>query len=336
MIELDGSFGEGGGQILRTSLALSCLTGKGFKITNIRAKRKNPGLQPQHLSSVELMKAICSARVKGDELNSTVLVFEPEEIKEGDFTIDIGTAGSISLVAITALPVMINRKITLKIRGGTDVPHSPPIDYLRLILIPILEKAGIKGEIGLVRRGHFPKGDGEAVFSFFNAKISEVNLTEFGKLSEIAGISHSTSLPPHVAKRQIQGTLRILNQLKVPTKIIEDTETTGTVGSGIVLAARGDSVIGSSSLGERGVSAEKIGENAAKDLISELSSGAAVDSHMSDILITLSSLTNLDYIGSSFTLHAMTNLEVVKRFVRVNVDLQGHSPFRLKIRNLDI
>lgn len=132
MIEIDGSFGEGGGQILRTSLTLSSLTKKPFRIYNIRANRPKPGLQRQHLTAVNAVKILTNATVKGDYVGSTELIFSPGDIQEkGDFVFDIGTAGSTTLILQTILPLLLNRKLTVTIKGGTDVPKSPSIDYIR-------------------------------------------------------------------------------------------------------------------------------------------------------------------------------------------------------------
>ena len=145
MIEIDGSFGEGGGQILRTSLSLSCLTGKPFRIFNIRKNRKKPGLQPQHLTSVRAAKLVSGARTKGDEINSSELVFEPSGCRPGEYAIDIGTAGSTSLVLQTVVPALLfaggESRITLT--GGTHVPMSPPFDYLADVYGPTLKRLGL-------------------------------------------------------------------------------------------------------------------------------------------------------------------------------------------------
>ncbi len=238
----------------------------------------------------------------------------------------------MSLVAVTAIPIMINRRIALRIRGGTDVPLAPPIDYMRLVFLEVLEMAGIKGEIEVVRRGHYPQGGGEVIVKEFRGNLEEFSFNEFGDLKEISGISHSTSLPTHIARRQIDGAREILADLNVPLKVIEDVTTPGSKGTGIVLVARGKSIMGSSNLGEKGVMAETVGRIAAQELVRELRSGGAVDSHMSDMLVTFSAMANVDYTGSILTPHVETNVQVVKKFINAELSLQGRSPFRLKSR----
>ncbi|MCG3108363.1 RNA 3'-terminal phosphate cyclase [Metallosphaera sp. J1] len=332
MLEIDGSFGEGGGQILRSSLTLSCLTGRGFRIRGIRAKRKNPGLQPQHLASVRVMKMLTNARVRGDYLGSTELAFEPGNVIEGDFSVDVGTAGSVTLIAMTAIPVMINRKISLRIRGGTDVPLSPPVDYMRLVLIPVLEKMGITGKIEVKRRGHYPEGGGEVVVYGFRGEPSDLVLSHFGELREIRGISHVTSLPSHIARRQVTGAMEVLKEFKVPVNIEEEITKEGSKGTGIVLAAYGSSVMGANSIGEIGVTAENVGRKAGTDLVRELKTGAGVDSHMGDMLVIFSAFANLEYSASFLTQHTETNIEVTRKFLGVDVTLEGKSPSRIRIR----
>ena len=332
MLEIDGSFGEGGGQILRSSLALSSLTGKGFRIRGIRAKRKNPGLQPQHLTSVRVMKMLTNARVRGDYLGSTELEFEPGEVVEGSFTVDVGTAGSVSLIAMTGIPLMINRRISLRIRGGTDVPLSPPVDYMRLVFIPLLEKMGITGKIEVKRRGHYPEGGGEVEVYGFRGEPRDLVLDSFGELREITGVSHVTSLPAHIAKRQIQGAMEVLREFNVPVKVEEEVSNEGSRGTGLVLSAHGLSIMGASSLGEKGITAENVGRKAGTELLKELKTGAAVDSHMGDMLVTFSAFANLEYTGSLLTQHTETNIEVIRKFLEIDVKIEGRSPFKLRLK----
>jgi len=162
LVEIDGSMGEGGGQILRTALALSAITGKPMRVYNIRARRDNPGLRPQHLTAVKAIAQICNARVKGAEVGSMTLEFYPSAIKGGSYTFDVGTAGSVPLVLQALLPVLAfaDKPVTVKIRGGTDVPMAPTIDYVREVLARLTETLGYSFTIKVERRGHYPKGGG--------------------------------------------------------------------------------------------------------------------------------------------------------------------------------
>ncbi|ACR40887.1 RNA 3'-terminal phosphate cyclase [Saccharolobus islandicus] len=335
MIEIDGSFGEGGGQILRTSLTLSVITGKPFRIFNIRANRPNPGLQRQHLWAVKAMKMISNAETKGDEVGSKELIFVPHEIKGNtNIDIDVGTAGSVTLIIQTVLPAIINKNVRIRIKGGTDVPKSPTIDYIRLVYLEILRKIGIEAKLNLIKRGHYPEGGGEVIIENVNGNPSAFSLLELGKLTIIKGISHVSSLPAHIAERQMNSAREILSKLGVPIEIQTDVRQ-GEVskGSGIALAAIGEkSIIGADSLGERGKRAEIVGEEAARILIDNLNTKASVDIHMSDMLMIFASLYGGEYIGAELTSHAYTNMEIIKKFLDIKIDVSGKRPFRFKAK----
>ncbi|WP_373468445.1 RNA 3'-terminal phosphate cyclase [Acidianus infernus] len=334
MIEIDGSFGEGGGEILRTSLTLSALTGKPFRIYNIRAKRKNPGLQRQHLSAVKLVKELCNAESKGDYLGSQELVFIPHEIKnEGDFTLDVTTAGSVTLIAVAVIPLIINRNIKIRLIGGTDVPKSPTIDYMRLVYLEILKKIGIQGEIKLIKRGHYPRGGGIIELSNFKGKGDEFEIVEMGKIEEIKGISHVSSLPSHIAERQAKSAEEFIKKfLNVNVSISLDIRQGESEGTGITLAAYGKSVMGSDSLGEKGKRAEKVGEEAASKLIEDLKTNAGVDRHMSDMLMLYASLYKGKFTGAMLTMHARTNAEIIRKFIQDRkIEVIEGKPFTFKV-----
>ncbi len=336
LIEIDGSFGEGGGQILRTALTLSALTGKPFRIYNIRANRPKPGLQHQHLTAVRAVKTLTNAVTKGDHLGSTELYFEPRKvIEKGEITLDVGTAGSVTLILQTILPLMINRKITVTISGGTDVPKSPTIDYIRLVFLRLLERIGIRANLILIRRGHYPEGGGAIKVSEVTGNLEPFDLTERGKLNEIIGISHVSSLPEHIAQRQKASAESKLKSLNVPISIELDVrQGERSKGSGIALAAITErSVLGSDSLGEKGVPAEVVGERAANDLLEDLNTSAAVDRHMGDMLMLYASLAKGRYTASFLTNHARTNAEIIKKFITdVEIIVRGEKPFWFEAR----
>ncbi|NON61242.1 RNA 3'-terminal phosphate cyclase, partial [Acidianus sp. RZ1] len=298
MIEIDGSFGEGGGQILRTSLTLSALTGKAIKVYNIRANRPNPGLQHQHLTAVKLMKYLTDAETKGDFINSMEILFTPKEIKrEGKLEFNVGTAGSVTLIANTIIPLLINSRLTITLTGGTDVPKSPTFDYMRLVFLKILENIGVNGKIELIKRGHYPKGGGAIRLFNFQGNPGQFDITELGRVEIIKGISHASSLPSHVAERQITGSKEVLDKLGVTVEIEADIREGESVGSGITLAAYGKSVMGSDSLGEKGKRAEIVGREAATKLMEDLKSGGAIDRYMSDMLMLYASIYGGKYTG---------------------------------------
>jgi len=296
MIEIDGSIGEGGGQILRTSISLATILNKPIKIYNIRAKRPKPGLKAQHAAGIRAAAKICDAKIKGVELNSTEIIFEPNKIKGGKYNIDIGTAGSITLILQILLPILAfaPEKTELHIRGGTDVNWSPPINYLQFVIVPILRKMGYNFNIKLLKRGHYPKGGGKIYTEIFPViNIEKFAPPHYKKIISIEGISHCVRLPKHVAIRQKESALKALKRsgfeninIKTETYNERNDPHLGP-GSGIVLWAIPDNniPIGADSYGERGKKAEIVGEEAANKLIKELKTKAILDIHAGDFII---------------------------------------------------
>src|SRR5438094_5669890 len=206
MIEVDGRYGEGGGQVLRTAVALAAVLSKEIHVFNIRAGRAEPGLRPQHMTGVKAAAELCSANLQGLEDGASEFVFRPGELRAGTFRFDVGTAGSVTLVLQTLMPILAFAPgpVQLEIAGGTDVKWSPPIDYVRLITLPILKKIGYQGELELARRGHYPKGGGLVKFSTRGpSKLQPLIGEKPGSVSKIYGISHAVALPRHVAERQV-------------------------------------------------------------------------------------------------------------------------------------
>ncbi|MFZ8795339.1 MAG: RNA 3'-terminal phosphate cyclase, partial [Acidilobaceae archaeon] len=256
LIEIDGSMGEGGGQILRTALALSAITGRPMRIYSIRAKRDNPGLRPQHLTAVKAMAQICGARVKGAEVGSMTLEFHPSAIRGGSYVFDVGTAGSVSLVLQALLPVLAfaDKPVTVRIRGGTDVPMAPTIDYVREVLARLTETLGYKFTVRVERRGHYPRGGGLVTVTVDQPPggFKPRDFTERGELRGVALRSHAVKLPRHVAERQASSAAAVLREkLGVEPRVeVEHSEQGLGPGSGITIWAIFDNtVMGSDSLG---------------------------------------------------------------------------------------
>lgn len=336
MIEIDGSFGEGGGQILRTSIALAALTMKPIQISNIRAGRPKPGLKKQHLSGIKLTGELVNASIEGLEVGSTEISFIPNQRQSGSFSIDIGTAGSISLILQAVLPpaVLAPNSVTFRIQGGTDVKWSPPVDYLKNVFSPLLCRLGTIIEIEQKKRGHYPRGGGEVLCRVTPTKeLSSLNLVNFGKLSAIAGISHSVRLPAHVAERQASSAEKIIyEKLDVEANIETEVYSKNddrhlSPGSGIVLWADGSSGarLGSDQLGDRGIPAERVGTKAAEHLVHEISIGKAIDSHLADMIVPyLAVAKGESEIGiSEITSHLTTNLWTVEKILGTPMNLEG-------------
>ena len=321
MLEIDGSYGEGGGQILRTTIALSAVTGRSVCIKNIRAKRPKPGLAAQHLESVRCVALLTDADVRGLKLGSTELTFSPKEVKSGEYDIDIGTAGSIALLLQCLMPAAMHAKdvVSLHIRGGTDVAWSPPIDHLRYVMLPTIARMGYDAHIDLIRRGYYPRGGGLVKATIHPSDLSGIVLER--EKTEIRGISHSSRLPEHVAIRQAMSAREVLAEEGYDAQISTECSQYGSTGSGITLWCPG---IGGSSLGERGKPAEEVGREAARALLEELGSGASTDVHLADQLIPYMALADgkCSLTTRLLTSHARTNIWVVERFLDVQFEVE--------------
>src|SRR5260370_32976944 len=289
MIEIDGSVGEGGGQVLRTSLALAAVLRREVRIFNIRAGRAEPGLKAQHLTSVRAVAEICSASSKRLQIGSAEFVFSPGGIKTGSFRFDVGTAGSVTLVLQTLMPLLhyAPGAVELEITGGTDVRWSPPIDYLRLVTLPLLAKMGVHASVLVSRRGHFPKGGGIVRLNANpTSALKGIVGVATGDVTSIEGVSHSVMLPTRVAERQAEAATRIIEERGFPRpKIRLEASENGShigPGSGIVLCAETSigGLLGGDSLGERGRPAETVGEDGARKLADVMSPGAFLDTQM--------------------------------------------------------
>lgn len=330
-MKLDGSYGEGGGQILRTAVALSAVTGIPVEIDNIRKNRPRSGISAQHMKAIEGLASICNAEVHGCNLHSTAIDFIPDKIKGGEYRIDIGTAGSIPLILQCLMPAAIyaSDDIKLKITGGTDVSWSPSIDYLRNVTLIALSRMGYNCEILLIKRGYYPRGGGcvEAVI-----RPSKLCAEDFDKImcDTINGISHSSNLPPHVAERQVSSANRLLKDNGFDADISIETNDCNSTGSGITLWCE---TAGGIALGKRGLKAETVGENAAKAILPELN-GAGVDIYLADQLIPYMALAE----GGSFTTrmvtpHTKTNIWVTEQFldVKFRIDKMENGLFKVWI-----
>lgn len=349
MIEIDGSSGEGGGQILRSALSLAAILQKEVRIFNIRAGRSEPGLKAQHVTGAKAVATMCNASVHGLEMGSADLVFRPGPIRGGSFRFDVGTAGSVTLVLQALMPLFpfTPEQTSVEISGGTDVKWSPPIDYQRLVTSPLLERMGLAIALTVVRRGHYPRGGGLVkVTSHPSAPLKPLEGLEPGRVKLIDGISHAVKLPRHVAERQGSDAAKVLIARGLPPPAIEvefseNGYHTGA-GSGIVLRARTENsaFIGGDSLGERGVLAEEVGRNCALKLVEEIESRTFLDRQMGDMVIPYLALaagvSNVSV--SRVTQHVLTNIEVAEKVAEVHFDQIGDfgKPGRLRVTGIGL
>jgi RNA 3'-phosphate cyclase len=332
MIEIDGSHGEGGGQILRTAISLSSLTKKPVRITNIRANRPNPGLNYQHVVAIKSVAELCNADVDGLNKGSKEVEFHPHEIRGGKFHFDILTAGSTTLVLQACLlpSLFASEETEFRITGGTDVKWSPPIDYFRFVFAPLLHKMGGEANIVLGRRGHYPKGGGEIIARVKPVeKLFSLSLEERGDLKTVRGIAHVSNLPNKIADRMKHtALLRLVGCEDV--KVSEEHFPQGKdpahgVGTGIVLWANYENtVLGGNGLGEKGVPAEKVAQDAVEGLLTEMNSKSTLDVHAADQFLPYMALAEGEsiFLTRELTNHAKTNMWLIEQFLEVKFEVR--------------
>ncbi|MCK9564885.1 MAG: RNA 3'-terminal phosphate cyclase [Methanothrix sp.] len=330
MIEIDGSFGEGGGQIVRTAVALSAVTGKPVHISKIRQGRSKPGLAAQHARAITALAAICDARTSGATPGSSEIIFAPGMIRGGSHRVEIGTAGSVTLLMQCLLPALLRADApsSLRIQGGTDVQWSPAVDYFKNVFLPALSSFGANVSLEVLQRGYYPRGQGEVLLEVEPAKLKASHLE--GRIGEICqsmqstqsmvqGVSHCSNLPEHVAARQADSAVQALAQAGYAARITEQALRLPSMGSGITLWS---GYKGASGLGERGLPAEKVGRRAAEELIIELKSPARVDVHLADQLIPYLAMAGGSYTVREISLHARTNIWTAGHFLDAEIEIK--------------
>jgi len=347
MIVIDGSYGEGGGQVLRTSLTLSALLSKPVRIENIRAKRRNPGLQAQHLTGVRAIAQICDAELEGADLGSQTLTFKPRSSpRAGEYRFDVaearkgGSAGATSLVFQTLLLPLAHAsgQSRLTIRGGTHVAWSPSFHYLKHVYLPTLARMGLEATAEIVKWGWYPIGGGEIIASIRGQQghyLSGLDLVERGALKRLWGISATSNLPSHIGQRQKKRTEDYLRKRGFDPQIKIVYAPSPGQGTAVFLAAEYEHTIaGFSSLGARGKPAEKVAEEACREFLAYHQSGAGLDRHLADQMILPMALAS----GSSafttcgITQHLLTNIWVVERFLDVRFEIEGEEGEKGRVR----
>ena len=349
IIEIDGSYGEGGGQIVRTALALAAIARKKTIVKNIRAKRSNPGLRPQHLSALEAIERISNGKIEGLKVGSSTVTYVPgKELSGGRFGINIGTAGSVSLVIQCILPVLIFSRSNSEVRisGGTDVKWSPTIDYMKHVFIPDLKLFGINASLEIIRRGYYPKGGGTV--KLYVEPVKKLNSITLSKkpIKSVEIRSVCSNLPRHVAERQAKAAIAKLGEkgIKVDNVVVEVLSKDKAVarGTSIVIIGRTEDglICGGDSIGEIGKPAEKVGEEAAERFLRWVNSKAAVDIHLGDMLIPYASLADSEttYTVDEITGHIISSLYVEKLILGADYNVQkiDKDLYEIRIKGLGL
>ena len=346
-IQIDGAHGEGGGQIIRTSLSLSALTGKPVEVYNVRAKRSKPGLQPQHLTAVRAAAALCDAKLSGDAVGSVRFTFAPQSPPRPDrHRFDIGTAGATSLVVQTALIPLAHAAAPshLTVTGGTHVPHSPPAEYLEAVYIPTLRQAGLHAAFRYPNAGFYPKGGGLVEVDILGgAQPEPLDLTERGKLKSVKAYVVTSSLPGHVAERGAAAVEKFMKGVGRQVRVERRDKPSPGIGAAVVLVAECEGGrAGFTGMGERGKPMERVAEEPCEAFMEWWKTGAACDEHLADQLVLPMALTEGEsrWTAPCISEHLRTVLWLTEQFLPIEYRLEetpeGTGHVTLRSQGLDV
>ena len=333
MIHIDGSHGEGGGQILRTALSLAAIRGAEIEITNIRAGRRRPGLMAQHLTGVRAVAQIAHGELEGAALESGRIRFRPARIEGGRYTFNVAevraSAGSTGMIFQSIAPVLAFAEAPSEVvlKGGTHTAWAPPTDYLREVFLPLASRMGFDAELSTAIWGWYPVGGGVVRTQVRPVRaLRSLDLMERGKLVELTGLSVVSNLPTSIARRQRLQLRKRLNEQRLDAKIkILDAPATGK-GTFIFLLARFENVVaGFSSLGRRGVRAERVADEAAEEFLAYWAAKGALDPHLADQLILYAALAEgrSRFTTSQVSQHLLTNVWVTEQLLPVRFEVEG-------------
>jgi len=344
-VTIDGSYGEGGGQILRTALSLSALLGRETRIERIRAGRERPGLRPQHLAGVRALARMSGAKVEGGNIGSQSLSFLPGKVKGGFYRFNVAeerrSAGAVTLILqVLLLPLAFSTTSSeVMLLGGTHVPWSPSFHYLSMVLLPTLARMGLRCEAEIGKWGWYPRGGGWMRVTIHPVhELEPLDLSSRGRLRRISGISATSNLPSHIARRQQERAHQRLKERLGVVPEIHITDKVSSTGQGTLLFLLLESegvVSGFSALGRRGKPAEVVADEAVDQLIEYVDSGRCVDPHLSDQLIPFLGRAKgrSVFSVSRITRHLITNVWVVQQFLDIRIDVKGREgePGRVEI-----
>jgi len=332
VIELDGAMG--GGQVLRSALSLSMVTGRALQIKNIRAKRSRPGLLRQHLTAVLAAAQVCGAKVQGAELGSQRVSFEPGPIRGGDFSFAIGTAGSCTLVLQTLLPALLLAPEASRVRisGGTHNSMAPPTDFLQLAWLPQLRRMGAKVELQLVRHGFVPTGGGEIEAFIQPSTLVPLHLLERGALLSKRACALIAGIAPNVAERELNQVAKRLDMAQDELQCVALDRDRGP-GNVLLLEYAFEHVTEVfSTFGQTALRAEKVADGAINQTADWLNSKAAVAEHLADqLLLPMALAGDGSFTTPRMTEHLQSNIAVIERFLSMKIDCQEDGPNRIRV-----
>jgi len=333
MIEIDGSKKSGSGTILRLSVALAAITRQPLHIYNIRQNRPQPGLKPQHLEAVLTAAKLCRAELDGAKLDSRELWFKPKSVEGGKVEAEIGTAGSIPMLLMTVLPICTFAEDPVHLhvsKGGTDVQHSPTINYMRCVFLPTLKRMGLNIVLTVRKYGYYPKGMGEVTLVVEPFKsLQPLRLENFGKIRTIKGISVCTFLAERkVAERQAKAANDYLQKkgYTADIQILNDRSNPMQKGSSLVLWAETDTdvILGADAIGELRKTSETVGREAAEKLYVEIFAKPTVDVHLADMLIPYVALAKgrSSYLTRTISEHLETNIWLAEKTLDIKFNVK--------------
>lgn len=323
LIELDGSKGEGGGQILRSALALSMITGQPFRIQNIRANRTKPGLMRQHLVAVQSAARVSDASVSGAELGSNALTFTPKTIRGGAYAFPIETAGSSTLVLQTLIPALLHAAApsTVLVSGGTHNPMAPPVQFLQRAYCRVLAALGASVDIEVKRYGFYPRGGGEVVVTVQPCRQwRQFELMEPGRLRAAYAESLVAGIPADIARRELDCVRTRLGWAEPQLRLCELPRDQGP-GNALLLTLEHEHVTEVfSGVGARTVRAETVAASVLDELQAYVGSGAAVAEHLADqIMLPMALAGGGRFTTNRLTQHAITNAAIIGRFLPIPI-----------------
>jgi RNA 3'-terminal phosphate cyclase (ATP) len=335
MLDLDGSMGEGGGQILRTSLALAMVTGTPVRIRDIRARRSRPGLMRQHLTAVQAAARVSGARIEGAEVGSREIAFTPGEVRPGDYRFDIGTAGSSTLILQTVLPALLHAggPSRVTIAGGTHNPGAPPFDYLDRVFLPVLRRMGVRIEAALESPGFYPAGGGQLSVTIDPPdRLAGLELLERGEIRSHRAVAILSRLPRHVAERELDEVARETGWDSGSLEVRE----VDSPGPGNILLLEVESAAVTeifAGFGEKGVRAEEVADRALRELRRYLDAGVPVGEHLADQLLLPFALAGAGAFATlPLSLHATTQIDLIPRFLDVRIEVEAEEAGRVVVR----